>query len=107
MDTPPMSEDLAALRCAEWERQSLHNWSVEQALARARQSPRTARGLAPFLRRVALRAAWRLTRLAGADGGPYTVQGRVIVVDARGMTRTICPEEISVILLPRSDRDAA
>ncbi|MGI8857466.1 MAG: hypothetical protein ACR2JW_17155 [Thermomicrobiales bacterium] len=107
MHTPLLNELLGNLRCAERQQQSLRNWSVAQALAGAPQSPRQARGLAPLLRRLALRAAWRLTRLAGSDSGPYTMKERAILVDAQGMTRTVCPEEIYVVLLPRADRDAA
>ena len=107
MHAPGIYEELAALQCAERQQQSLRNWYVAQALVRARRSPRTMRDPAPLLRRVALRAAWRLTRLAASDCGPYTVRERATLVDARGMMRTICPDEIYVVLLPRTDRDAA
>jgi hypothetical protein len=106
MHLSPINEELANLTCAERQRQSLHNWSVAQALADARRPARPARGFA-LLRRAALRAAWRFTRLAGAESGPYTVQECATFVDARGVTRTVCPEEIMVVLLPHPDRDAA
>lgn len=107
MHTPLLNELLGNLRCAERERLSLRNWQIEQALAETRQAARRTRGLAPLLRRVALHTAWRLTRLAGADSGPYTVKERATLVDAQGNIRTVCPEEIFVVLLPRTDRDAA
>jgi hypothetical protein len=107
MHVPRLDEDLATLRCAERQERSLRNWQIAQALAETRRPARPARGLASLLRRAAFHVAWRLTRLAGADGGPYTVKERATLVDARGMTRTVCPEEIYVVLLPRPDRDAA
>lgn len=107
MHTPLLNELLGNLRCAERQQQSLRNWQIEQAFAETRHAARRTRGLAPLLRRVALRAAWRLTRLAGADSGPYTVIERATLVDAQGNIRTVCPEEISVVLLLRTDRDAA
>lgn len=105
MDVFPMIEELATLRRAERVQRSLCNWQIEQALAGARRPPR--RGLTSLLRRVALRAAWRLTRLAGSDSGPYTIKERATLVDAKGNMRTVCPEETYVVLLPRTDRDAA
>jgi hypothetical protein len=107
MHMPLIYEELASRRCAEWQQRSLRNWYIEQALAGTRRSGRPPRGLAPLLRRAALRTAWRLTRLAGGESGPYTVQERATLVDARGATRTVCPDEIYVVLLPRADRDAA
>ena len=107
MHGPFMIEDLANLRCTERVRHSLCTWYVEQALAQTWHRARPARGLAPLLRRVALRAAWRLTRVAGAESGPYTVQERATLVDAQGNIRTVCSGEIYVLLLPRTERDAA
>lgn len=107
MHMPGIYEELATLRCAERQQHALHNWYVDHALAGVRYVARPPRGIAPLLRRVALRAAWRLTRLAGAESGPYTVKGRATLVDAQGNMRTVCPEEIYVVLLPRTDRDAA
>ncbi len=103
----PMTEELATLRHAEREQQSLHTWEVEHALSETRYPARAARGFSPLLRRAALRAAWRLTRLAGADTGLYTVKDRATLVDAHGTMRTVCPDEIYFVLLPRTDRDAA
>jgi hypothetical protein len=62
---------------------------------------------APLLRQIALRVAWRLTRFAGAESGPYTVREQATLVDARGMIRTVCPGEIYMVVLPRTERDAA
>ena len=107
MYMPLIYEELARLRCAEREQQSLHTWQIEQALAETRHAAPQTRGRVLLLRRVALRAAWHLTRLACAESGPYTVQGRVTLVDARGMMRTVCPDETYLVLLPRTDRDAA
>ena len=107
MHMPGIYEELATLRCAEWQQQSLRNWSVEQAVAGAPHPAGYVSGLALFLRCAALGAAWRLTRLAGAESGPYTVKERATLVDARGRVRTVCPGEIYVVLLPRTDRDAA
>ena len=107
MHMPGIYEELAARRCTERQQQSLRNWSVEQALVGAPHPARSRRGLAPLLRQIALRAAWRLTRLAGAESGPYTVREQATLVDAQGMIRTVCPGEFSVVLLPRTDRDAA
>lgn len=110
MQLPGSYDDLATLRCAERQQRALHNWQIEQALAGTRPPAPTLRRHTTFLRRIALRAAWHLTRLAGADNGPYTVQERATLVDARGNARTICPEETYFVLLPhadRSDRDAA
>jgi hypothetical protein len=103
MHTPLIYEALATLRCAERQREALRNWQIEQALAKTR----TACGRVPLLRQGAFSVAWRLTRLAGADSGPYTVKERATLVDAQGNLRTVCPEEIYVVLLPRTDRDAA
>lgn len=105
MHAPLIYEAMADLRCAERQQRSLHNWHVAQALAETSHPARLPR--IPLLRRIALLTARRLTRLAGADGGLYTVQGKATLVDARGVTRTVCLEENYVVLLPRTDRNAA
>ncbi|MHB8646716.1 MAG: hypothetical protein ACYDAR_13080 [Thermomicrobiales bacterium] len=104
---PVMSEELAILRCVERQQDARRNWQIEQALAETRHAARRERGHGQLLRRAAWRVAWRLTRLAGADNGPYTVQERATLVDARGMTHMVCPDEIDLVLLRCTDRDAA
>ena len=107
MHTPLIYEALATLRCAERQRESLRSWQIEQVIAESRQVARRVRGHTPLLRRVAFGVAWRLTRLAGADSGPYTAKEQATLVDAQGNLHTVCPEEIDIVLLPRTDRDAA
>ena len=107
MHIPLLNEELAALRCAERQRQAEYSWSVEQALADARPPRRLAHGLTLLPRRFAFRAAWWLARFAGAESGSYTVIERATLVDARGQLRTVCPDEHVVVLIPHSGRDAA
>jgi hypothetical protein len=98
---------LADLRCAERRHRSLHNWHVAQALAETRQAARTPRGLVLLIRRAAFHTAWRLARHAGDGNGLYTVKEPAALVDACGNVRIICPEETYVVLLARTERDAA
>jgi len=100
MHTPLIYEKLARLRCAEWQERSLHNQQIADLVATTRRTAHGATGPVPLPRRLALRFAWRLARLASGPTGTYTVQGPATLVDACGNALIVDPGEAYLVLLP-------